>query len=241
VKFDTILIFSSGSKQYKMIVQKCLKPFTFCQSALLRSMSMWTPGFEDPILHKNELKNAKVSGEYKRKTLVPIKAADPTATCSNFLDKEFIDFLRCFLKEGKRHIGVREMNETFEIMKDIQLKKYYKASEERKESILTDPQEILKKAVHNARPLMAIQNVRVGGIVYKVPAPITMKRSLFESRRWILNAARDRDTRNIRIHETLANVLIETANNTGRVITQRNEHHKTCEQNRAYAHYRKSA
>ena len=45
-----------------MIVQKCLKPFTLCQSALLRSMSMWTPGFEDPILHKNELKNAKVSG-----------------------------------------------------------------------------------------------------------------------------------------------------------------------------------
>ena len=68
-----------------------------------------------------------------------------------------------------------------------------------------------------------------------------MKRSLFESRRWILNAARDRDTKNIRIHETLANVLIDTANNTGRVIAQRNEHHKTYKQNRAYAHYRVSS
>ena len=64
---------------------------------------------------------------------------------------------------------MRELNETFEIMKGIQLKKYYKASPERREGIITDPNEILIKAVHNARPLMSIQNVRVGGSVYKVP------------------------------------------------------------------------
>jgi len=225
----------------KMIAQRLLKTFTSGQAALTRSMSMWSSGFEDPIPHKNEIKNAKVTGEYKKKTLVPIKAANPTATCSNYLDSEIIEFMRVFLKHGKMHIGMRELNETFEIMKDIQLKKYYKATPERREGIITDPNEILIKAVHNARPLMSIQNVRVGGSVYKVPAPITMKRSLFESRRWILDAARDRDTKNIRIHDSLANVLIDTANNTGRVISQRNEHHKTCEQNRAYAHYRMSS
>jgi hypothetical protein len=64
---------------------------------------------------------------------------------------------------------MRELNETFEIMKGIQLKKYYKAAPERREGIITDPNEILIKAVHNARPLMSIQNVRVGGSVYKVP------------------------------------------------------------------------
>ena len=123
-------------------------------------------------------------------------------------------------------------------MKDIQLKKYYKASPDRRENIVTDPNEILKTAVHNARPLMAIQKVKVGGIVYNVPAPISMKRSLFEARRWILNTVRDRDTKNTRVHGALANLLVDTAHNTGRVIAIRNEHHKTCEQNRAYAHYR---
>ena len=72
--------------------------------------------------------------------------------------------------------------------------------------------------------------------------PISLKRSYFESRRWILNSVRPRissiDSKNVRIHEALAAVLIETSQNQGKVIAQRNEHHKTCENNRAYAHFR---
>ena len=102
----------------------------------------------------------------------------------------------------------------------------------------TDPTEILKKAVENARPLMALETVKVGGITYTVPAPISDKRSKFEARRWIIKAARDRDRRTTRIAPVLANIIVDTFNNTGRVIAIRNEHHKTCEQNRAYAHYR---
>ena len=46
----------------KMIAQRLLKTFTSGQAALTRSMSMWSSGFEDPIPHKNEIKNAKVTG-----------------------------------------------------------------------------------------------------------------------------------------------------------------------------------
>ena len=45
-----------------MIAQRLLKTFTSGQAALTRSMSMWSSGFEDPIPHKNEIKNAKVTG-----------------------------------------------------------------------------------------------------------------------------------------------------------------------------------
>ena len=103
---------------------------------------------------------------------------------------------------------------------------------------IADPTEIIKKAIENAKPLMALENVKVGGMMYTVPAPISEKRAKFEARRWIMNAARDRDRRTTRIPPILANILVDTANNTGRVISVRNEHHKTCEQNRAYAHFR---
>ena len=46
-----------------MIAQRLLKTFTSGQAALTRSMSMWSSGFEDPIPHKNEIKNAKVTGK----------------------------------------------------------------------------------------------------------------------------------------------------------------------------------
>ena len=57
--------------------------------------------------------------------------------------------------------------------------------------------------------------------------------------KWIVEAARDRDMSKSRFKEKLAEVLLETASMTGRVINTKNEHHKTCELNRAYAHFRR--
>ena len=58
--------------------------------------------------------------------------------------------------------------------------------------------------------------------------------------RWIIKAARDRDKKKAMFYQKLAEALIETASFTGRVIQEKNEHHKTCELNRAYAHYRRT-
>ena len=135
---------------------------------------------------------------------------------------------------------MEQLKETFGLIKAIQLKRYYKASEANRENIIVDPQEILKRAIENAKPLMSIQKVKVGGMIYSVPAPITEFRSEYEATRWISQAVKDRDTRNTRLPPTLANILIDTANNTGRVISVKNEHHKVCEANRAYAHFRKT-
>ena len=60
----------------KMIAQRLLKTFTSGQAALTRSMSMWSAGFEDPIPHKNEIKNAKVTG--KKCFLKPNLHSQPT-------------------------------------------------------------------------------------------------------------------------------------------------------------------
>ena len=75
-------------------------------------------------------------------------------------------------------------------MKETQLKKYYKAiaSKGGKEggaetvavSITTDPVELIKHAIENARPLMRLEKVTVGSVEYQVPTPITLKRSEFD-------------------------------------------------------------
>ena len=149
-------------------------------------------------------------------------------------------FIQQILRHGEKYVLMNQINETFRLIKDIQLKKYYKASENRRENIIVDPQEIVKKAIDNATPLLAIEDVKVGGVIYQVPAPIKEKSARFEAIRWIYQAMKDRDTRNVKLPPTLANILIETAHNQGRVIAVKNEHHKLCEQNRAYAHFRSS-
>ena len=201
---------------------------------------MWDKGFEEPVKHQRDIREAKEDGTFKRKTLVPIKSAKSDANCSVFLEPETMVFIQQILRHGEKYVLMNQINETFRLIKDIQLKKYYKASENRRENIIVDPQEIVKKAIDNATPLLAIEDVKVGGVIYQVPAPIKEKSARFEAIRWIYQAMKDRDTRNVKLPPTLANILIETAHNQGRVIAVKNEHHKLCEQNRAYAHFRSS-
>ena len=80
------------------------------------------------------------------------------------------------------------------MIKHTQLRKYYKALKTASStgassggtggaiatSIVTDPRELIKIAIENARPLMALQRVKVGAVEYTVPTPITMSRSEFE-------------------------------------------------------------
>ncbi len=104
---------------------------------------------------------------------------------------------------------------------------------------MSDPVVILREAVENARPLIALQRVRVGAIVYSVPAPITRERSVFEAVRWLVTEARtNRDRKEQLFADKFAELLVDTANYTGKVVAKKHEHHRVCEQNRAYAHYR---
>lgn len=71
----------------------------------------------------------------------------------------------------------------------------------------------------------------------KVPVPITHNRSQFISMNWIIDAAKDKE-RTIHFPEKLAYELIDASNNAGRVVKKKQDLHKQCEANRAFAHYR---
>lgn len=55
--------------------------------------------------------------------------------------------------------------------------------------------------------------------------------------KWLIEVANEKDKRN-HFPEKLARELIDAANNSGRTIKRKQDLHKQCEANRAYAHYR---
>lgn len=57
------------------------------------------------------------------------------------------------------------------------------------------------------------------------------------SMKWLIEAANDKE-RTVHFPEKLAYELIDAANNTGRVVKKKQDLHRQCEANRAYAHYR---
>ena len=62
--------------------------------------------------------------------------------------------------------------------------KYWKAKDDKRRSgIIVNPEELFHKALDNARPLMGLEKVARGGVVYSVPVPITQQKSEFEGMR----------------------------------------------------------
>ena len=45
---------------------------------------------------------------------------------------------------------------------------------------------IINDAVQNAKPLMALESVRVGAVTYTVPTPITEHFSTFKGIKWLI-------------------------------------------------------
>merc|ERR1712117_833222 len=150
-------------------------------------------------------------------------------------------------------------------IKEIQLKKFYAASPDKRDNIERNPMVIIKEAIENCRPVMQLEKVKVGSVTYHVPTPITDTRSYFEAMRWLHQTVRwDRDAASadrvipnsfkphevtdpkfpqrprVTIADGLAKELVDAYNMVGRAIVKKYEHHKQCEQNRAYAHYRRT-
>ena len=203
---------------------------------------MWPKNFQDPVKTKEEIKELRKSGEFVHKLVAPVKAAESDATCSVFYDAGYVRFRNTLMRKGKKELTDRLMMECFDEIKRIQLAKWRKASQEKKAEIERDPIKILNKAVENATPLLGLNDVKVGAVIYKVPTPLTESRQTFDAISWIIRAAQDRETDGnapkVRLAKKLARVLVDTADYTGGIIALKHEHHRLCYANRAYANYR---
>ncbi|KAL1130663.1 hypothetical protein AAG570_011905, partial [Ranatra chinensis] len=210
----------------------------FCSSKFLCRHSSYNRYFIDPVYKREQLRSIKESGEIEKFRHYPIKAAKSEETCSEFYDPLVEKFINYVMKCGKKELARQLVNKTFETVKRIQVQSYNKETNpELKLQIELDPKKIFYSAVENCKPILQVTPIKRGGATYQVPVSVTPKRALFLSMNWLIQQGKA-EPNTTKFHFKLANELISASKNEGRVIKRKQELHKQCEANRAYAHYR---
>lgn len=199
--------------------------------------SVFPPTYIKPIYKKDEQEIIFNETVDKKLTHIPIKPAYTSETCSEFHDNLVRKFTNYIMRQGKKQLARRLLDETFENIKIIKLDEYYNSPPEHRENIILDPKIILYQAVENCTPILELRKIYRGGISYQVPVPMNENRARFLSMNWLIKCAQDKGNAE-KFPDVLAKEIIDAANNKGRVIKKKHDLHKQCEANRAYAHYR---
>nr|CAG4641178.1 EOG090X0CZM [Eulimnadia texana] len=204
----------------------------------LRPYSRYAPYFQEPVYRPENLEQLYETGEAQKLAFVPVKAARNDENASVFHDTLLNYFINCSMKGGQKKLARSLVEQAFIKIKEVQLQRYYKAeTDEARQKIECNPLNVLHKAVSNAKPLLQLTPIKRGGLVYQVPVPVSDQRATFLAVKWLVTASREKD-RKVHYPEKLAAELLDAANNEGRVIKRKEDLHRQCEANRAYAHYR---
>ncbi|KAG7209605.1 hypothetical protein KM043_011262 [Ampulex compressa] len=199
--------------------------------------SVYPPRYVKPVYKHNEQKALEGTEQEKILFHAPIKPATSNDTSSEFHDPVVRQFVNYLMRDGKKILARSLVEKAFENIKLIQLTNYNHSPSNQKGDIELNPAVLLHRAIANCMPILELQKVRKGGITYQVPSPITEKRSLFLSIKWLIQTASDKN-KNKRFSKVLAKEIIDASYNQGRTVKKKQELHKQCEANRAYAHYR---
>merc|ERR1712071_356296 len=157
---------------------------------------------------------------------------------SIFYDETISKFINNLMKKGDKVTARTLVEKAFVKIKQIQFAKYHQAeSDAERENIILNPVTILHKAIDNCMPILQLTSIKRGGSSYQVPIPITDKRSQALAMKWLILQSNEKE-RTTHFPEKLAAELIDASNNTGRVVKRKQDLHRQCEANRAYAHFR---
>ncbi|XP_063381122.1 small ribosomal subunit protein uS7m [Cydia fagiglandana] len=194
--------------------------------------------FQNPIFRKEDQARLIESGEFAKITAAPVKPPGSHETSSVYHDPLVNKVINHVMEMGKKKLARSLVEQAFENIKRMQIERYHLATTpEAKAKIELSPKAILYKAIENAKPLLLLSPIKRGGITYQVPGPITEKRSLFLAIKWLLEATNEKE-RTVHFPQAFAWELLDAANNTGKVVKRKQDLHRQCEANRAYAHYR---
>ncbi|CAH1986414.1 unnamed protein product [Acanthoscelides obtectus] len=228
----TIKTFFSKSGLFKQricVIKSCIQQ---------NGMSSYPSFYINPIYKKEEQEQLKKEGELSKLTHVPTRAALNDQTCSFTQDPDLNLFTNYCMSDGKKVLARSQVEQTLESIKRLQLEKYHKCkTDEDRAKIELNPKVVFHKAVENCKPILQLTPIKRGGVKYQVPVPITAKRAQFMSMKWLISAGKEKE-KPVRFHLQLARELIDASNNSGRVVKKKQDLHKQCEANRAYAHYR---
>ena len=112
----------------------------------------------------------------------------------------------------------------------------YDAFAKMSEKLGKEPMEIFNQAIANVMPVLEVKARRVGGSNYQVPIEIRPERRQTLAIRWIVDAARKRNDREM--CDKLASELMDAFNSAGGAVKKKDDMHRMAEANKAFAHYR---
>ncbi|XP_064622798.1 small ribosomal subunit protein uS7m-like [Lineus longissimus] len=191
--------------------------------------------FLEPTLDKAALAQPLPEDDVRR--FQPIKAARSMEHTLFTCNPEMEKFINIMMEDGKKQLARNLLEQALKNVKRIQIEKYHKSSPEDREQIILDPVDIFNKAVENCRPVLILTKIVKGGVTYQVPVPCKPNYSRFKAMNWLINSGMEKDPK-MRFYDKLAYELIEAANNEGKSVRKKQDLHKQCEANRAYAHFR---
>lgn len=197
-------------------------------------MSVYPQHYVEPIVQKD--KQIEQKDELTKLHHIPIKAALNKSSDTVFHDDTKEKLLNYITKKGNSALARTLLSKAFELIKRTQTERLNLAKGD-KDKVITNAEVLLKQAVENCRPLLQVTAIKRGGVTYQVPVPITTKRSYFLAMKWLLEAAREKE-RKVSLPEKLAWEILDAAHGQGRVVKRKDDLHRQCEANRAYAHYR---
>lgn len=196
---------------------------------------MWSPRYLNPTISKEEL--AQELDEIDARKYQPIKAAQNNQTTSIFYNPTIVKFTNMVMKDGKKQVAVSIVDKMLVNIKTAQILKYHSASDIEKSGIVLNPVTIFHEALENCKPVLTLTKVYKGGVRYNVPIACTESKQTFLAMKWIISSCRDKERR-IPVSEKLATEILAAYKNEGRSIHKKQDLHKQCEANKAFAHFR---
>jgi len=145
--------------------------------------------------------------------------------------------IRVIMKDGKKTTAERIVYGAIDKIKELVEKdpsKFQKTEGDKTETV-TDPIEILAKAIENMKPEVEVKTRRVGGTSLPVPVPINPVRRLSLALRWMTTFAAGRH--GVGMATAVAAEIVDAFQGQGNVIKKRDDVHKMAQANKAFAHY----
>jgi len=130
-------------------------------------------------------------------------------------------FINYIMLDGKKETARKIVYGALDIIKEKQSEK--------------EPLEIFEAALKNAGPSTEVRSRRVGGANYQVPVPVRPERQQSLAMRWIINGARSKKGKEMKIF--LADELLLAAAGEGEAVKKKENVHKMAEANKAFAHF----
>ena len=145
--------------------------------------------------------------------------------------------IRVIMKDGKKTTAERIVYGAIDKIKELVEKdpSKFQTTEGEKTEQVTDPIEILSKAIENMKPQVEVKTRRVGGTTLPVPVPINPVRQLSLALRWMTTFAAGRH--GMGMAAAVAAEIADAFQGQGNVIKKRDDVHKMAAANKAFAHY----